>query len=120
MKQEFIEFLNDLMASNPEFVASRMTDNIKLYIEALNAGGTPVREEVTEKGKNILKYLQDNSEIKLWKSKDVAEGMGLSSRSTSGTLIKLANDGYLEKLGKDPVVYTMTEKGKNYIIEENE
>jgi DNA-binding PadR family transcriptional regulator len=31
---------------------------------------------------------------------------------------KLANDGFVEKLGKDPVIYTLTEKGKNYNIED--
>ena len=34
---------------------------------------------------------------------------------------KLVTDGYIEKVGKDPVVYMITEKGKTIEIEgENE
>ena len=33
---------------------------------------------------------------------------------------KLVMDEYVEKVGKDPVVYTITEKGKNVIFTENE
>jgi DNA-binding PadR family transcriptional regulator len=42
----------------------------------------------------------------------------MSSRTISGAMRKLVNDGFVEKIGKDPVIYTLTEKGKNYIIEE--
>jgi predicted transcriptional regulator len=53
----------------------------------------------------------------LWKSKDIAEQLGLASRSVSGTMRKLVNDGFCDKIGKDPIVYTLTEKGKNFVIE---
>ena len=47
--------------------------------------------------------------------------MGISSRGASGTMRKLVNDGFCEKIGQDPVIYSLTEKGKNYVIEgENE
>ena len=48
---------------------------------------------------------------------DVAEQMGISSRGASGTMRKLVNDGFCEKIGQDPVIYSLTEKGKNYVIE---
>jgi hypothetical protein len=32
---------------------------------------------------------------------------------------KLVTDGYLEKLGKDPIIYILTEKGKTFNIKEN-
>jgi predicted transcriptional regulator len=43
--------------------------------------------------------------------------MGLGSRSVSGAMRKLVSDGFCEKIGQDPVVYTITEKGKKFIIE---
>ena len=42
--------------------------------------------------------------------------MGISSRGASGAMRKLVNDGVCEKLGQDPVIYSLTEKGKNYVI----
>ena len=43
--------------------------------------------------------------------------MFVSSRTVSGTLRKLVTDGFCEKIGQDPVIYTITEKGKEFIIE---
>ncbi len=52
------------------------------------------------------------------KAKDIAEGLMMSSRRVSGSIRKLVTDGYVEKIGQDPVIYALTEKGKNKIIEE--
>jgi len=46
--------------------------------------------------------------------------MGISSRGASGTLRKLVNDGFCEKLGQDPVIYSLTKKGKTFEIIEGE
>ena len=54
----------------------------------------------------------------LFKAKDIADGLGRSSRGISGTMRKLVNDGFCESMSKDPVIYMLTEKGKNYKIEE--
>ena len=35
-------------------------------------------------------------------------------------LRKLVDDGYVEKIGKDPIVYRLTEQGKNINLEEGE
>ena len=78
------------------------------------------KSELTENGKLILAYLQEHQETRLWKAKDLAEQMGISSRGASGTLRKLVNDGFCEKLSQDPVIYSLTEKGKNYVIIEGE
>ena len=49
----------------------------------------------------------------MWKAKDIADKIELSSRTVSGALRKLVSDGYVEKTGKNPVIYNITEKGKN-------
>lgn len=93
-----------------------MNDDVKAYLDIL----TEVKDEkpvLTENGKIILQFLQSHQETRLWKSKDLAEQIGLSSRGTSGAMRKLVNDGFCEKLGQDPVIYSLSEKGKNYIIE---
>ena len=66
----------------------------------------------------ILKYLQDNVQGTMWKARDVAEGLFISSRAVSGAMRKLVSDGYIEKMGQDPVIYSLTEKGKNIKIED--
>ena len=38
----------------------------------------------------------------------------------SEELRKLVDDGYVEKIGKDPIVYRLTEQGKNINLEEGE
>ena len=32
---------------------------------------------------------------------------------------KLVSDGFVEKAGKDPIIYSLTEKGKEYEIDNN-
>ena len=51
------------------------------------------------------------------KARDIAEDLFISSRGVSGVLRKLVNDGFVEKMGESPVIYSITEKGKNFIIE---
>lgn len=116
MKQEFIDFVNALMEAAPEVVEKRMTENVRAYLEALN-GAVENKPDLTENGKVILKHMQDNLDSVTWKARDVAEGIGISSRGVAGTLRKMVNDGFVEKLGENPAVYTLTEKGKNYNID---
>ena len=57
----------------------------------------------------------------MWKAKELADALMISSRSASGSCRKLVTDGFVEKIGKDPVIYTLSSKGKEIIIEgENE
>lgn len=116
MKNEFLDFINDLISHNKDYAKSIMTEDIKDYLEILRTGSDTSKPEITDNGKLVLKYMQDNN-IKMAKSRDIAEGLGISSRAVSGTLRKLVNDGFAEKIGKDPVIYTLSEKGKNYNIE---
>ena len=41
----------------------------------------------------------------------------MTSRRVSGAIRKLVTDGYVEKVSQDPVIYALTEKGKNKVIE---
>ena len=116
MKKEFLDFVNALMEAAPEVAQKLMTENVKAYMEALVETKTD-KPELTDNGKMILKYLQDHSVITA-KSKEVAEGLFMSSRAVSGAMRKLVNDGFLEKVGTDPVIYALTEKGKNYNFED--
>ena len=77
------------------------------------------KPEFTDNGKLILKYLQETvSDKPQQKAKDIADGLFITSRRVSGAIRKLVTDGYVEKVSQDPVVYALTEKGKNKIIED--
>ena len=52
----------------------------------------------------------------MWKAKDIAEGLFISSRTVSGAMRKLVADGFVEKVGQDPTIYSLTENGKNINI----
>ena len=115
MKQDFLDFLEALMEQSPTFVAAHMTDEIKNFIESIKESGTD-KPEITDNGKIILKHLQSIPD-KPMKARDIAEDLFISSRSVSGTMRKLVADGFCEKIGKDPAIYAITEKGKNFVID---
>ena len=114
MKQEFIKFLEDLMAK-ANITEADIPENVKAYIDIIKNDTKSEEPILTDNGNLVLDYLQKNPEPK--KARDIAEGMFVSSRTVSGTLRKLVSDGFCEKIGPDPVIYTITEKGKEFIIE---
>lgn len=83
------------------------------YFNGLQVTGDSGKPKFTENGKLVLKYMQQNKESykNLFKAKDIGEGMGISSRTASGAMRKLVTDGYVEKIGSDPVVYALTSEG---------
>lgn len=114
MKQEFLDFLNALMEASPDIVEKMKTDNIEAYINALK-GQKNDKPALTENGRIVLNFLQENQDVQIWKARDVAERLGINSRSISGAFRKLVTDGFCEKIeGSQPVNYILTEKGKNY------
>ena len=114
MKEEFVNFINSLMKANPKITEELLTDNIKAYLEILQS--QEVKPVLTDGGRVVLDYMKKSNENS-FKAKDIAEGLFISSRSVSGSLRKLVNDGFVEKINNDPVIYTLTEKGKNFIID---
>ena len=115
MKQEFLNFLNALIAAAPDVAEELMSESVKAYIEALSSTQND-KPEITDNGKLILNYMQKN-DMPMWKARDIAEGLFVSSRGVSGSLRKLVQDGFCEKVGENPAIYALTEKGKNYKID---
>lgn len=116
-KQEFIKYVNELINATSEFPVP-MNEDAKLYWDAFcgldENGEKPL---FTDNGKLILKFLQEHQETPMWKARDIAEGMFISSRAVSGAMRKLVTDGFVEKVGQDPVIYSITDNGKNIDIE---
>ena len=114
-KQEFIKYVNELITAAP---AVQPNEDAKLYWDAFcgldENGEKPL---FTDNGKLILKFLQEHPETAMWKARDIAEGLFISSRAVSGAMRKLVTDGFVEKVGQDPTIYSITENGKNITIE---
>ena len=106
LKQDFISYVESNFATNP------MPENLFEYWNKFKGdSGGEDKPLFTENGKKILAFLQQNSGVTTWKAKDIAEGMLIASRTVSGAIRKLVSDGYVEKVGQDPVIYSITEKG---------
>lgn len=114
-KQEFISYVKDLMDEAPHVI---MSDDARLYWEAFCGTDDVEKPMFTDNGKLILKYMQEHQQEGMWKARDIAEGLFISPRAVSGAMRKLVTDGFVEKVGQDPVVYSLTDNGKNIKIED--
>lgn len=112
-KLKFIEFVKTLM----EETNCVMDEDVQMYWDALCSDSEEKEKPLfTDNGKLVLSFLQQHQDTQMWKAKDIAEEMFVNSRMVSGSMRKLVTDGYVEKMGQSPVVYVLTEKGKNIII----
>lgn len=116
-KQQFIEVVEGLI-TDAEQRGVDIGQDVLDYLEKMKLTPATKKVEMTDNGKNILTYMQENYEEvhNLFKSKDIAEGMFVSSRSVSGAMRKLVTDGYVDKTDDSPIVYSLTEEGKTYSI----
>ena len=109
-KEKFVEFVKDLMKP---LDVNEIPEDVMNYFAALST--QEEKPMFTDNGKVILAYLQTVPGETL-KAKDIAENLGISARTVSGAMRKLVTDGFVEKVGQDPVVYAITETGKNIEI----
>lgn len=108
-KDAFISQITAALGDAPEQI---LTGDALDYWNALIQNGDTSKPKFTENGKLVLAYMIANKETynNLFKAKEIGEGLGISSRTASGAMRKLVTDGYVEKIGQDPVVYALTEK----------
>lgn len=112
LKSDFIDYVESNFSTNP------LPENLEDYWNTFkNGSSNKDKPAFTDNGKIILKCLQDHIERETWKAKDIAEELFISSRTVSGSIRKLVTDGYVEKVSQDPVIYRITEKGKEVIFE---
>ena len=107
-KETFITEIEDILAHGATLSEDAMT-----YFTALKGAADKEKRAFTENGKAVLQFMQENKETynNLFKAKEVGEGMNITSRTASGAMRKLVTDGYVEKMGENPVVYSLTDKG---------
>lgn len=120
-KEAFIEIVEEIF-SRPDIYAENYPDTYALADEYWNEfknGKVKNSSAMTENGQKILSWMQENVDkmSNIFTSKEAAEALFTSGRSIAGSMRKLVNDGYVEKIGKDPVQYSLTEAGRNYQFE---
>lgn len=125
-KKELFIKLTEIMLASAEthpvldgIMTQEEYDEALNYFEALKMDVKADKPIITDNGKLILKYLQEqhNTSQNLFTAKSIADGIFISSRSVSGSMQKLKNDGFVEKVGDaSPAVYSITLKGLEFEV----
>ena len=112
--EKFLEFFDDLIQNSKYPI--ELPEDVKEFYDMLKSSQEKFtdRPEFTENGLLVLEYMKNNLDIKSMKARDIADGVGLPSRRISGAMRKLVTDGYVEKFGQNPVIYTLSDKGRNF------
>jgi len=118
-KEAFIKIIQKEIFDNDDIYGENYEQEFPLamaFWEDFKNGKIKNSGVMTENGKKLLSWMQENVDTmsNLFTSKEAAEALFTSGRSIAGSMRKLVNDGYVEKIGKDPVQYSLTEAGKNY------
>lgn len=117
-KQKFINAVDELFRKTdmPAFCGEDYEDVIN-YWNVFKEKKEVEKPMFTDNGKLILTYMQEHAEdLPMAKAKDIGEGLFVSSRTVSGAIRKLITDGFVEKVGTEPTIYALTEKGKTVEI----
>ena len=107
----------------------KFIEDVENFIDKLSEEGKEYFEEfrmkkenspVTKKGAPILKYMQENCDIRnnIFTSKIIAEGLCIGGRAVSGSMRKLVTENLVVKISQNPVSYSLTDLGKTYQVEE--
>lgn len=112
-KEKFIKEIEEIIESEVYAFSQESLE----YLESLKTSKS--KEGLTDNGKKILKYMQDNFEVynNVFQAKSIGEGISLSGRSVSGSMRKLVSEGFVNKLGNNPVSYEITSLGKDYQVD---
>ena len=118
-REKFIEFLDENIFGRSDIYAENYEDDwddLCTFWKDFKEGKVKNSGAMTENGSKLLKWMQENevSMNNIFTSKEIAEALFTSGRSIAGSMRKLVTDGYVDKIGKDPVQYSLTEAGRNY------
>ena len=111
--KQFLDYFDWLVENCKQSVV--MPDEVQDVYNILQEQQAMEKPMFTESGLSILQYLQ-TCDAKSLKARDIADGMVISSRQVSGAIRKLVTDGFVDKMGSSPVIYSLTTKGKDFDI----
>ncbi len=111
--KQFLDYFDWLVENCKQPVV--MPDEVQDVYNMLQEQQAMEKPMFTESGLSILEYLQ-TCDAKSLKARDIADGMVISSRQVSGAIRKLVSDGFVDKMGSSPVIYSLTTKGRDFDI----
>ena len=111
--KQFLDYFDWLVENCKQSVV--MPDEVQDVYNMLQEQQAMEKPMFTESGLSILEYLQ-TCDAKSLKARDIANGMVISSRQVSGAIRKLVTDGFVDKMGSSPVIYSLTTKGRDFDI----
>lgn len=115
-KELFIKEIEEAFNNITDFTLS---EDALTFFESLKASDEDANKpKFTDNGLVVIKFMREHKSDfnNLFKAKDCEEA-GITAKTASGAFRKLVSDGYVEKLGKNPCVYSLTEKGLNEPLE---
>ncbi len=123
-KNEFINIVQtlvfDVLNNNyTDMFTDEQREAATAFWEEFKEGKVKNSSEITENGKKVLSWMQENIENtnNQFTSKEIAEGLFTSGRSIAGSMRKLVSDNYVEKIGQNPVQYSLTATGKAFKVD---
>ena len=117
-KECFIKLMEELLNDVPDFFDPGTEEGQKAqkYFDELKSSkASGGGKAITENGVKIIKFMQENH-VKfnnVFSAKSIGEGIFFFFFYAASSMKKLISDGYATKEGKDPVMYSLTEAGKN-------
>ena len=114
-REAFIDMVEDLL--HPLDIKELSKDDRNRmafeFFEEFKLNKINSKMTLTENGAKVLNFMQKNKNKynNVFKAKEIAEGLFVSSHSVSGCMRKLIAENFVEKIGKDPVTYAITEEG---------
>ena len=121
-REKFIELVEEMLDAM-NYSASdleKRKEAIEFFANFKAATAEQEKPLFTEKGKIILQFMQEKKDVynNMFKAKDIGEQLAISSRGAAATIRKLITDGFVEKFGNEPVVYSLTTLGENFNFNE--
>jgi hypothetical protein len=80
-------------------------------LNKLQNTGNGAKPMITPKGKAIVDFMMQDP-LELYTSQTIGVSMQISSRSVAGSLRPLVDKGLIEKMGKNPTVYKLSDNYK--------
>ena len=112
-KELFIQELEEYISHETSIPFS---DKAWEYFQSLKV--TKEKPPFTENGAKILSWMQEHytEYNNILKAKEIGDGLFCSSRTASGSLRKLIDDGYVSKIDGTPICYSLTDKGMTVTV----
>lgn len=108
-----VEFLQEI-----DNFKENLSPEAQDFLEDLKNQNT-INKMFTENGIKILKCMKENAEtyLNIFSSKQLGELLFMTPRSVSGSIRKLIIEGYITKSGANPVMYSLTDLGKELEVD---